>query len=168
MPLRLTMPRSLMALVLALALTACAADKAKPVASAPPPEPEPEFVEVAPEPEPEPEPVSEAVIEAAIAAVIPDEPTEPAAPPEPEIDDDPAQVMDLDGAGLEALLGIPSFSRQETGVQVWQYAGTACILNIYLYDDGPNTPYRVTYFEVRGDSAERLCFRNLLLARLSS
>ncbi len=149
------MPKSLLALVLALVLTACAADKAKPVATTPPPEPEPE-------------PVSEAVVEAAIAAVIPNDPTEPAAPREPEIDDDPALLMELDGPGLEALLGVPSFSRQETGVQVWQYAGTACILDIYLYDDGPNTPYRVTYFEVRGDSAERLCFRNLLLARLSS
>ena len=153
------MPRSLLALVLALTLTACAADTAKPVASAP--EPEPEVVEVAPELEP----VSEAVIEAAIAAVIPDEPT---APPEPTIDDNPALLMDLDGPGLETLLGTPSFSRQETGVQVWQYAGTACTLDIYLYDDGPDTPYRVTYYEVRGDSAERLCFRNLLLARLSS
>jgi hypothetical protein len=159
------MPRSLMALVLALVLTACAADKTKPVATTPPPEPAPEPVVAEVAPEPEPEPVSEAVIEAAIAAVIPNEPT---AAPEPALDDDPALLMDLDGPGLEALLGVPSFSRQETGVQVWQYAGAACILDVYLYDDGPNTPYRVTYFEVRGDSAERLCFRNLLLARLSS
>jgi hypothetical protein len=162
------MPRNLMAVVLALALTACAADTARPVASAPPPEPEPEVVIAEAAPEPVPEPVSEAVIEAAIAAVIPDEPPAPAAPPEPTIDDDPAQVIDLNGAALEALLGVPSFSRRETGAQVWQYAGTACILDVYLYDDGPDTPYRVTYFEIRGDSAERLCLRNLLLARLSS
>ena len=86
----------------------------------------------------------------------------------PEAKFEPALLIDLDGPGLEALLGIPSFSRQETGARVWQYADTACILDIYLYNDGPNTPYRVTYFEVRGDAAERLCFRNLLLARLAS
>jgi len=157
------MPRRLAPLLLALALTACAADKAKPVATTPPPESAPVVAEVVPEAKFEP--VSQAVIDAAVAAVTPDEPT---TAPEPAIDDNPALLMDLDGPGLEALLGIPSFSRQETGARVWQYAGTACILDIYLYNDGPNTPYRVTYFEVRGDAAERLCFRNLLLARLAS
>lgn len=173
------MPRSLAVLALALVLAACAADGSKPVATAPPPEPEPVvapvIAEIAPEPAPEPvpelEPVSEAVIEAAIAAMTPVEPTtpaEPVAPAEPDIDDDPALLMDLDGAALEALLGAPSFSRRETGVEVWQYAGEACVLDVYLYDDGPDTPYRVTYYEVRGDSGERQCFRDLLLARFSS
>lgn len=166
-------------MVLALALAACAADGGKPVATAPPPEPQPEPVvvaEVVPEPVPEPEaePVSDAVIKAAIAAMTPDappEPVEPAAslaPAQPNIDDDPAQIMALDNAALEDLLGVPRFSRRETGVQVWQYAGAACVLDVYLYDDGPNTPFRVTYYEVRGDSGERQCFRELLLARFSS
>jgi len=167
------MTRALAVSVLFLVLAACAADGGKPVATAPPlqPAPEPVVAEVVPEPAPEPVPIPEAIIEAAIAAMTPSDtaaPTTSAAPAQPRIDDDPAQVMALDSAALEALLGVPSFSRRETGVQVWQYAGAACILDVYLYDDGPNTPYRVTYYEIRGDSVERQCFRELLLTRLSS
>ena len=157
------MPRTLAVSLLLLVLAACATDGGKPVATAPPPEPQPEPVVVAavvpePAPEPEIEPVSDAVIEAAIAAMTPNEPPEPAAPlapAPPDMNDDPAQVMALDSAALEDLLGVPRFNRRETGVQVWQYAGASCVLDVYLYDDGPNTPYRVTYYEIRGDSGER-------------
>ena len=161
------------ALAAVLVLAACTAEGSKPVATAPPPEPVQEAAVAAPEPvipeaevAPEVEfaPLQDAATETAVAALEMPE-------PEPDIDDDPGQVMDLEDAALEALLGEPGFRRAELNAQVWQYLGESCVLDVYLYSDGAAAPYRVTYFEVRadgagaGDDQGRRCFRGLLLAR---
>jgi len=83
----------------------------------------------------------------------------------PPIDDDPGQVMDRDGAAIEALLGPPGLRRKEPPAQVWQYRGEGCVLDLYLYPDGDGRPPRVTYFELRGvarGTEARRCFRGLL------
>ncbi len=127
---------------------AAAPEPPTPAASAPA-EPPPE-----PAPDPAPEPVEETVARLA---------------PPPEIDDDPEQVIGLDRGALEALLGAPGFVREETGAQVWQYRGAGCVLDAVLYSDGLAEPYRVTYYEIRGDDgtdgAKRRCFRSLLPER---
>ncbi|MFQ5785428.1 MAG: hypothetical protein ACE5H8_11490 [Alphaproteobacteria bacterium] len=96
--------------------------------------------------------------------------TPPEAPPTeapPAVDDDPEQIMGLDHDALEALLGAPGFLRDEAPAQVWQYRGEGCVLDVYLYTDGADAPYRVEYYEIRGDAEpgaeeKRRCFRGLL------
>ncbi len=157
---------------LLLALTACAA----PPAQSPDEMPviaEPAAVEVVIEQPAAPQPVvieaeSEIVIESAIAALTPPEALAPATPepaPEPEIDDDPEQLMGLVGDALADLLGEPGFRREDADAQVWQYHGLDCLLDVYLYRDGEDTPHYVTYYEFRGDGGGRPCFRALLLAQ---
>lgn len=171
-----------------LALAACAAPPAKPpaaplpaaVVTAPeaPAAPEPVVIEPA-APEPPLDPRTMAVIEDAIAALSPPEATPPEvaspappvieavieAAPEPDIDDDPGQLMGLAGGALAELLGEPGLLREEADAQVWLYRGSDCMLDIYLYRDGANTPHLVTYYEFRGDALGRPCLRALLLAQ---
>ncbi len=174
--------RAAVVLAAALGVSACAAAVEAPTPeTAPEPaaevsEPEAEIA-VAPEPLPEPAPEPAAAEPAASAPAEP--PPEPApepveetvarlAPP-PEIDDDPEQVIGLDPGALEALLGAPGFVREDADAQVWQYRGAGCVLDAFLYSDGLAEPYRVTYYEIRGDAgtdgAKRRCFRSLLPQR---
>jgi hypothetical protein len=89
----------------------------------------------------------------------------------PEVDDDPKQMIGLDDAAIEALLGQPSFRREDSPAQVWQYDNDECILDVFLYTDGPASPHRAVYYEMRakdnGEPADgvatRRCFRSLLL-----
>ena len=132
-------------------------------------------IAVAPEPEPAPEPAAAEPSASAPAEPAPEPAPEPVeetvarlAPP-PEIDDDPEQVIGLDPGALEALLGAPGFVREDADAQVWQYRGAGCVLDAFLYSDGLAEPYRVTYYEIRGDAgddrARRRCFRSLLPER---
>ena len=129
---------------------ASAPPETKPMVTIEPAEPEPASVAVAPPAEPEPEAV----------ARLPE-----AAP----IDDDPAQLMALDRAALEALLGPPGLLREEPPAEVWLYQGTGCALHVFLYPERDGAPHRVTYYEVRGggggSAAERRCLRGLLAAQ---
>lgn len=36
---------------------------------------------------------------------------------------------------LTGLFGAPTLRRQEAGVELWQYAGTTCVVLFYLYGD---------------------------------
>ncbi len=89
-------------------------------------------------------------------------------PAEPALNDDPERLIGLDGAAVAALLGWPGFLRDEPPAQVWQYRSERCILDVFLYADGPAGPRRVVYYEIRGDGLDgtgrRRCFRALLLA----
>ena len=121
--------------------------------------------------------------EAPVLAFAAPAPPPPAAEPKPAaaavarmttavetpLNDDPSQVMGLEPAALESLLGQPEFKRVEPPAEVWQYRGEACVLDVILYTEGAAGPFRVTYYEIRGAaadaSAKRRCFRALLLAR---
>ena len=59
-----------------------------------------------------------------------------------------ASMMGKDSLAIETLLGAPSLLREETGAQIWQYAGAHCVLFLYLYEDGSQA-YRVTHVEAR-------------------
>ena len=113
-----------------------------------------------------------------VAAVPLDSPPPRSEPPRgpiadltPAVNDDPEQLVGLDDAGLEALLGKPAFRREDTPALVWQYRTDGCVFDIFLYTDGAGEPHRAIYYEARGDAtgetvdvvATRLCFRNLLL-----
>jgi hypothetical protein len=63
----------------------------------------------------------------------------------------PASLIGLSDKDLAALLGTPAWTRSESPAAVWQYRGTACVLDIYFYEES-GTP-RVYYAEARDGSA---------------
>lgn len=87
--------------------------------------------------------------------------------PEPAIDEDPAELIGLDPAALEARLGRPALIRRESPAQVWQYEGETCVFDVFLYQEAAG--YRVTYLEARDRTARpveaRGCLNALLRAR---
>lgn len=86
----------------------------------------------------------------------------------PRIDDDPAQLIGIDPARLDKLLGRPDLVRREPPAEIWQYRGAACIFDVFLYEEAG--AQRVTYIEARNQEAEqtapRPCLNGLLRARL--
>lgn len=67
----------------------------------------------------------------------------PSAPPRIQ----PADLIGLTEAELTKELGSPAFKRVDDPAALWQYRGTRCILDLFLYADGP--AYRVTHMELR-------------------
>lgn len=62
----------------------------------------------------------------------------------------------MSGNALTALLGAPQFRRRDGQAEIWQYRGSACTLDVFLYADGGDL--RVRYVEARnhGSSADTL------------
>lgn len=88
---------------------------------------------------------------------------------EPPIEDDPKTLMGLDRGGLAELLGKPSQVRRESPAEIWQYVGSDCIFDIFLYKE--QGAYRVIHAEARDDEVAlkteaRACLNQLLRARL--
>lgn len=104
--------------------------------------------------------------EPTVAPVV--EPEVAALPPEPQIDDDPDQLMGLDRTGVDTLLGRPLLIRREPPAEIWQYRAEDCIFDVFLYEEAGN--HRVTYLEARDRTAQRIetrgCLNALLRARL--
>ncbi len=51
---------------------------------------------------------------------------------------------------VATAFGEPSFVRQEQPAEVWQYRQAGCIVDMFLYTDGAEGPYRVEHMEMRG------------------
>ena len=114
---------------------------ATPAAETPEPaEPEPSVAEETPLPVPEPEP----------------------APPPPDPDD----LLGLEPAAIQDLLGPVSLKRWEGDAQVMQFRNQHCIMDFYFYEDAPGAPFRVAYLSARlPDGAEistSVCLEALL------
>jgi hypothetical protein len=111
---------------------------------------------------------------AAEAVTPPAATQETALPKAPEIDDDPAQLLEMSRDDLNGLLGQPSLVRRESPAEIWQYRGKDCILDVFLYADGDSKdgPYKVVYSEARdrnaGTTDQRACLNKLLQAQLNS
>jgi len=63
----------------------------------------------------------------------------------------PDELMGKDPDGVRERLGNPSLLRKEGDAQVWQYAGSGCVVFLYLYDNAAGAP-QVTYLDARGKS----------------
>ncbi|MBT6242416.1 MAG: hypothetical protein HOI46_10355 [Rhodospirillaceae bacterium] len=90
-----------------------------------------------------------------------------ATPEPPEIDATPSDLFGLDEAGIAALLGPPHYARNEPPARVLQYAGLTCVLDLFLYPEGPDGTMATVYFEMRptGDAPTSSgCFTGLVLA----
>jgi hypothetical protein len=77
----------------------------------------------------------------------------------------------MTGDAVAAALGAPQFRRHDGIAEIWQYRGTACTLDVFLYADGGSL--RVRYADARSkneveakNSAEaRACAAALIAAR---
>lgn len=101
---------------------------------------------------------------AALAALPPRTPlvTPPVAPP---INHDPARLLGLEPGVLAELMGEPALVRREATARVWQYRGSDCVLDIFLYDQAGSLA--VTYLEARGGDAVKVDARPCLNEHLN-
>lgn len=63
----------------------------------------------------------------------------------------PKELMGKGPGDLRKTLGTPSLLRKEGDAQVWQYAGTSCVVFLYLYDNAAGKP-EVSYLDARAKS----------------
>ena len=87
----------------------------------------------------------------------------------PAIDHDPKALIGLDRSGLSKLLGEPRLVRRESPAEIWQYVGTECVFDVFLYEE--KGAYKVIHAEARGDEVPqktepRVCLNQLLRDRL--
>jgi len=79
-------------------------------------------------------------------------------------DSDPKLLIGLTGAQIAELLGRPGFVRRDAPAEVWQYRGSDCVLDVFLYADGASA--RVQHVELRPRQPARpsspACFAGLL------
>jgi len=118
--------------------------------SAPPPAPPPAQTTVVPEPpatpppppEPAPLPAQKPAQVAALAPVA-------APPPGP----DPKELVGLDFAQTQHLLGKPSKQDEKPPAKVWTYNGTECDLTIFFYADISTRQFRALTYEIKNHQA---------------
>ncbi|HZF34433.1 MAG TPA: hypothetical protein VE914_11580 [Candidatus Angelobacter sp.] len=115
-----------------------------------PPAPPPAQTTVVPEPpatpppppEPAPLPAQKPAQVAAMAPVA-------APPPGP----DPKELVGLDFAQTQHLLGKPSKQDEKPPAKVWTYNGTECDLTIFFYADINTRQFRALTYEIKNHQA---------------
>jgi hypothetical protein len=60
---------------------------------------------------------------------------------------DLGKLSGMSASDLISLIGKPDFRRVEPPAELWQYRSVDCVLDIFLYGDGPG--YRVVHAETR-------------------
>ena len=88
--------------------------------------------------------------------------------PLPPVDDDPQQLMGLDGDALDQRLGKPMLVRRDGDAEVWQYRADRCVLDLFLY----GTVKKVEHVDLRNrgegdEAAVRNCFADMLRAAMA-
>jgi len=136
-----------LAILMAAAVTGCQfGDKppppptAQPAAVPEPPAPPP------PPPETAPLPAQKPQIAAVTDAV-------PAPPPPPPAGPDPKQLVGLDFAATQHLLGKPAKQEEKPPAKVWVYNGTGCDLTIFFYADINTGVFRALTYEFKNHVA---------------
>lgn len=65
---------------------------------------------------------------------------------------------------VQAALGNPNFRRREHGVEIWQYYGQGCALDLFLYEQAGQQ--RVAHYQLRsrppGSLLDVACYRRLV------
>jgi len=75
--------------------------------------------------------------------------TQPAAPFLPT---EPAAFIGIDDVALSNALGKPKQVRKDAPAEIWQYFGTDCVVDFYLYDSEGSL--RVAYMEARNPALD--------------
>lgn len=66
---------------------------------------------------------------------------------------DPDELLGLKAGAIEAKLGTPALLRRDGPAQIWQYRGSGCIVDVFLYRTAAQDD-EVTYVDLRGPKAE--------------
>ena len=78
-----------------------------------------------------------------------------------------AELVGLNKAAVQNQLGAPQLIRRDGPAEVWQYLAGACILDLFLYEDGAT--HRVNYLELRiqpdATFPRERCFEKILAAK---
>lgn len=76
-------------------------------------------------------------------------PTEMEAPskPTPDLTKDVMKLKGLTPVQLRQVLGSPGFQRRDAPAEIWQYRGTGCTLDLFLYDG--SSGQKVEHWAVR-------------------
>jgi len=108
------------------------------------------------------------VVKAAPTPVIAPQKTEVArAVAKPErIYPEPASLQGLSGGGVINALGQPEFIRRDQPAKIWQYRGTACTLDVFLYQEAAGQPYAVNYIEARTKQGAALSHKDCIVSIL--
>ena len=61
--------------------------------------------------------------------------------------DSPSALVGKSEADVSSLLGRPGFTRTDGPAQVWQYSGSRCVLDVFMYQSAGG--YTVEYTELR-------------------
>jgi hypothetical protein len=74
------------------------------------------------------------------------------------------KLLGLAADDLQAALGAPARIRDEDSSRIYQYVGSDCVLDLFLYQEATGA-YRVSYAEARSIRAEKkpvdLCLKSL-------
>jgi hypothetical protein len=65
------------------------------------------------------------------------------------------KLMGLAAEELQAALGKPARIRDEEDGRIYQYVGSDCVLDLFLYPEAAAGAYRVSYAEARSVRAEK-------------
>jgi len=92
------------------------------------------------------------------------------ATPEPErIYPDPATLKGASASDVVGIIGNPEFIRKDQPAEIWQYRGTDCTLDIFLYQSVSGAPFKVDYIETRarpnGPTTNKTCLASILKER---
>ncbi len=92
--------------------------------------------------------------------------------PEPEIEGPETQalvasdIIGLEPADVQELLGPVSLKRWEGEVQVMQFSGEHCVIDIYFYETAPGEAFEASYMNARTSSGTEvgsdICLASLL------
>ena len=90
--------------------------------------------------------------------------------PEPErVYPDPATLKGAYASDLVGAIGKPEFIRKDQPAEIWQYRGTDCTLDIFLYQSVTGAPFKVDYIETRaqpdGPTSNKACLASILKER---
>lgn len=77
---------------------------------------------------------------------------------------DPKTLVGLTGGEVSGLLGRPGFVRRDAPAEIWQYRGSDCVLDVFLYTEAGGI--KVKHVELRPRQPARptspTCFAGLL------
>lgn len=79
----------------------------------------------------------------------------------------PTKLNNLSGAQIVAMLGEPSFKREENPAQIWRYRSASCVLELMLYR--LDRDLQVRHVEARDDKfravAQNACIDSIVASR---
>ena len=77
----------------------------------------------------------------------------------------PIRLDGLSPRVVRAALGSPSFRRRDKGVEIWQYYGEGCVLDLFIYDK--DDQQRGTHHQIRAVNGQPVtgCFSGIVASR---